>query len=44
MAASLDRIAQVRTFTGAWIETNILFKDTEFKIVRTFTGAWIETD
>ena len=33
----------VRTFTGAWIETQCRALDGQEFDVRTFTGAWIET-
>ncbi len=34
---------QLRTFTGAWIETIRLRTSTQINALRTFTGAWIET-
>ena len=34
---------QVRTFTGAWIETLRIDELKAKAAVRTFTGAWIET-
>ena len=33
----------VRTFTGAWIETSSVAEKKSLTPVRTFTGAWIET-
>ncbi len=33
-----------RTFTGAWIETQLIAVARETSRGRTFTGAWIETD
>ena len=33
----------VAPFVGAWIETEIMFKEGHDKLVAPFVGAWIET-
>ena len=33
----------VASFTGAWIETFAILRDTKYANVASFTGAWIET-